>query len=305
MNKKGFLEVSFGWLFAIIVGAFILFLAIYGVTKLIKTEGTIQTTKTSKDIGILLNPLETGFESARTSSISFPTDTRIYNKCSIEGNFGNQGIEVEQKSFNKWSKTDITVQFQNKYIFSESYVEGKTFYLFSKPLEFPFKVTDLIYIIPEGKEYCFVDAPAKIQKEILDIQQNNIKVNNCSSQSIKICFDEINCEINVDYENDFVEKNNSRFYFESDALMYAAIFSDKSTYECQVKRVMKRLEKLSNIYAEKSVIMTSRGCDIDLSSQLNNLGSAANNIVDSGELYFVDDLAGKLDRANGGICRLW
>ena len=154
MNKKGFLQISFAWLFAIIVGAFILFLAIYAVTKIINTEGKVQTAKTSQEIGILLNPLETGFEDVRSTSISFPTETRIYNKCDVYGNFGKQRIQIEQKSFNKWVKTDIEATFQNKYIFSEIYTEGKKFYLFSKPFEFPFKVTDLIIITSASDEYC-------------------------------------------------------------------------------------------------------------------------------------------------------
>ena len=37
MNKKGFLQISFQWIFAIVVGIVILFLAIYGVSKLIGT----------------------------------------------------------------------------------------------------------------------------------------------------------------------------------------------------------------------------------------------------------------------------
>ena len=37
-NKKGQLNISFGWLFAIIVGATILVLVIFGVTKIVKTS---------------------------------------------------------------------------------------------------------------------------------------------------------------------------------------------------------------------------------------------------------------------------
>ena len=57
--KKGFLQISFAWLFAIIVGIFILFLAIYGVTKLINVGQYQIDSETAKNLGILLNPLET------------------------------------------------------------------------------------------------------------------------------------------------------------------------------------------------------------------------------------------------------
>ena len=73
MNKRGFLQISFAWLFAIIIGAFILVLAIYASTKIIKTEQLSLDAKTAKEIGVLLNPLETGFETGKTTSIKLPS----------------------------------------------------------------------------------------------------------------------------------------------------------------------------------------------------------------------------------------
>ncbi|MBU2104378.1 MAG: hypothetical protein KKF67_01205, partial [Nanoarchaeota archaeon] len=156
-NKRGALDISFAWLFAIIIGGFILFLAVYAAIKLIGTEQTIQDAKTGKEIGVLLNPLETSFESGKTSLLTMPVETRIYNKCNNQGTFGRQIIQVSQKSFNKWTETNIDVGFSNKYLFSEKYAEGKKFYLFPKPFEFPFKVADLTIIIPKDKNYCFVN----------------------------------------------------------------------------------------------------------------------------------------------------
>ena len=69
-SKKGFLEISFGWLFAIIVGAVILFLAIFASVKLIRVGQYETSVGTQEEIEILLNPLETGFESGRISSFS-------------------------------------------------------------------------------------------------------------------------------------------------------------------------------------------------------------------------------------------
>src|SRR3989338_4452091 len=155
MNKRGFLQFSFAWLFAIIVGVFILVLAIYAATKLISTEQTALDASSAKEIGILLNPLETGFESGSKNSITLPSETRIYNRCSIEGNFGRQIIKISQYSFGKWTDTDVNVGFSNKYVFSDDYEEGKTFYLFSKPFNFPFKVTDVVYLSSLQKKYCF------------------------------------------------------------------------------------------------------------------------------------------------------
>src|SRR3990167_565357 len=93
-SKNGFLEISFAWLFALIVGAVILFLAIYTTTKVVKTEQTTIDAETAKRIGILLNPLETEFETGKTTSIILPSETKIYNGCNNIGIFGRQLIRI-------------------------------------------------------------------------------------------------------------------------------------------------------------------------------------------------------------------
>ena len=135
MRKNGFLQISFAWLFALIVGGFILFLAIYASTSIVKTERTSIDASTAKEIGVLLNPLETGFETGKTNSITLPSETRIFNRCNNNGFFGRQILKISQKNFNKWTDTNVNVGFSNKYIFSENYVQGKKFFLFSKRSE--------------------------------------------------------------------------------------------------------------------------------------------------------------------------
>jgi len=139
LNSRG-IEMSFTWIFAIIVGISVLILAFILISKIIGI-GTMQSdAKVAKEVGILLNPLETGFENAKTSSFSIPAESRIINKCYTEGNFGRQVIAISQFGFGKWSNTDVDVSFLNKYIFSNKTTEGRKFYVFSKPFNFPFKV---------------------------------------------------------------------------------------------------------------------------------------------------------------------
>lgn len=307
MKKRGYLQISFAWLFAIIVGAFILFLAIYGVTKLIRTEQTIQDAKTGKEIGILLNPLETSFETGKTTSFSLPVETRIYNKCNNNGIFGRQIIKISQKSFDKWTETDIDVGFSNKYIFSDEYIEGKKFYVFSKPFDFPFKVADLIYISSWSKEYCFLDPPEEIKDELLALKQKNIFVDNCSESNVKVCFDGgSNCDVVINYNMEYVEKKGERMYFEGDALMYAGIFADKEVYECQLKRVMQRTSHLALLYKDKAkFILQTAGCNTNLN--LEGLSNAANSLASSANLnsinYIIEDIKDKNE--DNSECRLW
>ena len=303
--KKGYLQISFAWMFAIIVGIFILFLAIFATTKLIKTDQTALDAKTAKEIGVLLNPLETGFETGKSTSLILPSETRIYNRCNTDGEFGRQIIKISQKSFDKWTETDVDVGFSNKYVFSEDYVEGKKFYIFSKPLDFPFKVSDLIYLTSLDKKYCFLDPPENIKEEITSLKQGNILVNNCSSTNIRVCFNR-NCEINVNYNGKYIEKNKSRMYFETDALMYAAIFSEKDIYECQIKRLMQRVGNLGLLYIDKAGLVSQKDCNSNLESELSTLNNLAKNLKTSNNLNSISFLVEDINEKNNlAECRLW
>ncbi len=306
MKKRGYLQISFAWLFAIIVGAFILFLAIYASTKLMGTEQEILDAKTGKEIGILLNPLETGFgTTAKVTSFTVPVETRIYNKCNNKGMFGRQIIQISQKSFNKWTDTNIDVGFSNKYIFSEKEIEGKKFYVFSKPFDFPFKVSDLIYMFSSLKKYCFINPPEGIKNEISDLKQKNLLLEDCPDGGIKVCFGgSSDCDITV--YNDYVEKDGETIHFEGDALMYAAIFADPEIYECQLQRLMKRTGHLALLYENKAgFISQTAGCHTNLNQDLFGLSNFANSLDNSAYLNSinVNDIKDK-NEANWE-CRLW
>jgi hypothetical protein len=304
--KRGELEISFGWLFAILAGIVIIFLAIYLSSKLINSQQKAVSAETGTEIGILLNPLETNFESSQTTSISIPAETRINNSCDTAGIFGKQAIKLQQKSFGKWADTDVKVSFSNKYIFSNLGIEGKKFYIFSKPFEFPFKIADLIYITPSGKRYCFSGAPEDIQEEISQLKQSNLIVENCIEGDIKVCFGASSCEINVDFSTNSVKKNGNIVYFSGNSLMYAAIFSDKPIYECQVKRLVMRLKELSSLYASKQAILENKGCESNIREGLNSLSEIAGSLRNSAELGNIETEANTVQEINnGGICMLW
>lgn len=306
-NRRG-IEFSFTWLFAVIIGTIILVLAIYAATKLIGTGGTETSTISAKEIGILLNPLETGFESGKTTSFSISTDTMIYNRCDNFSNFGNQKIQIRQKTFGKWNELSAEVSFQNKYIFSNNIETGNKFYVFSKPFYLPFKVSDVIYLTSDDEKYCFIEAPKNIEEELNQLKQGNLATgNNCSSfgNYIKVCFEATaNCDIKVSYNQKYVEKNKSRMYFETDALMYGAIFSDNKTYECQVKRLIMRAEELNSIYSKKAVLLSQRECNMNL--DLNGFKITTDLYEDSSDLQIIAGKANEIEEENEvAICPLW
>ena len=307
-NRKGFLQMSFAWMFALIVGAVILFLAIFASTKIVQTEQIALDAETAKEIGVLLNPLETGFETGKTTSLKLPSETRIHNRCNNNGVFGRQIIKVSQKSFDEWTDTDIDVGFSNKHIFSENFVEGKKFFIFSKPFNFPFKVADLIYLTSSEKTYCFSDAPEGIESEIDNLNQENLLLSNCPVESVRVCFSSSSeCDIVVNYGGGYVEKNSEKMNFYSDSLMYAAIFSEKEIYECQLKRVAQRGGQLALIYKDKAELISREECTTNLDSELLELSNLEKGLVNSQNLNnYMVDLVKKIETKNDlAECKLW
>src|SRR3989344_115280 len=168
-NKKAF-EMSFAWMFSIIAGAIILFLAIYMTMQFITPQRHISQSELAKSLGALLDPLETGKGVAVESAvIEIAGEARIYNKCyrsDENDNFGRQGISIATKSGigKQWQEPGEETSLQNKYIFSNSTTQGKNFYIMAKQFEMPFKVADLIFLY--DKKYCFVNPPGWIEDDI-------------------------------------------------------------------------------------------------------------------------------------------
>lgn len=310
-KKRGFIEISFAWLFGIIAGAIILALAIFAAVRIMNIGQSSTGAETQNQIAVLLNPLETSFQTGQVVSLSLPAETRIYNECDSKvGFFGEQIISVSQESLGRWSERSLGTSFPNKYIFSESIPEGKKFFLFSKPFEFPFKVSDLIYMTSSSKEYCFANPPEDIENELSNLNQENIVLVNsssqCSSKSIKVCFGTESCDVKVSYSQGVVSKSGKVVGFYGDALMYGAIFSDKDNYECQLKRLMERATQLSSLYMRKGNTIGRSGCSSDLTFDLASFSSLTNSLENSGDLNSLTFLATQMQTKNDiTTCKLW
>ena len=318
-NKKGF-EFGFGWIFAIFVGGVIIFLAIYAVTNLVKTERQGQDVASAKEFGILLTPVETSLETGKLAPpIIFPSKSRIYNICEREGNFGVQRLSVSSSLGigEQFQQPDISTPFYNKYFFSPSVIEGKTFYAFSKPLNMPFKVADMVYIFG-SENYCFVSPPGEVEDELGRIMVNkNISssADDCPVESIKVCFgnSEPKCSILVSFdsgtpEKGIVTKNKQNMVYEGYALMYSAIFSDPELYECQIERLMKRASSLALIYKQKSVVVSARtdGCGSALGENFANYAQIASEINQSKSLDSITFNVENLREANDALsCKMF
>ena len=278
-NKKAF-EFTFGWLFAMLVGAVILFLAIYATINLVETFRFRHETETAKQIGTLLYPVETNLESAKSAKILVPTEPRLQNTCESVGDFGKQKISILESSGigGKWRSPDsaqVASTFQNKYLFSSEDSDAKKeFYILSKPFNFPFKITDIQILWADTEFYCFANAPQEIKKEFTELKLKNVYFNSskaqCRPDSTIVCFTESNCDINVDISRKLVTKDSQQLYFDfsfasdRNALLYAAIFSPPEIYNCQIQRLIQRATHLADIYIKKSEFYKTRGCGSEI-----------------------------------------
>lgn len=316
VNKKGDLEFSFAWIFAIMAGLLILFLAIYGVTKFINISKETRSAETAVEIGVLTNPLESSFESAQRTLIDSSIETRIYSECTSDAFLGKQKIQISQKTYDEWGKLETAATFPNKYIFSTSPVEGRTFYLFSKSFDAPFKVADLIYLTSTKDKYCFKNAPRALEDEIEHLTGEgedssgieNFYIKDCPIDSINICFATTSSSCDIVVSSNSVTKDGATVYYDGEALMFAAIFSDKETYECQLKRLMQRTTQLADVYLDKSqFIFQKTGCDSGLNLDLSSLKQSAGSLTSSQQISTIFTLSESLEIRNnyGGECPLW
>ncbi len=307
MKNKAQLDISFAWIFAIIVGAAILGFAIYLAANIINQGQTTIDAKTAKEIGVLLNPLQLGLEDFKSTKMSFASNTRVYNDCNLVGDFGNQKVMVSQMSFGKWTDTGMDYSQPNIYIYSNETMEGSNFNVFAEQFKFPFKVADLIYMIPEGREYCFVNAPSNVNESITRFNLKNL-VLNCTSNSIRVCFESsVDCDIQVKYNQGEITKKDGTVYFSDDSLMYAGIFSDKFTYECQLKRLMKKTAILSKLYQDKSTLISRAGCNSNVEADLSSFKTSLIGIKDSSNLFSLSQMAKSIGEKNDANidCKLW
>jgi len=305
MKKRG--QFNFVWLFAILVGAAILFLAIYGALKTTDTQRFKTDTEIAKEITILTNPLQAGFSEGSFGSIAFNQETRIQNICfEKEAGFGKQDLSVATRSGigAEWNQQGGATSVYNRYIFSSEKNTGEDYYVFSKPFEFPYKIADLIMITPDN--YCFINFPDRIQEEITNMNIPNIQIDpSCDlKDQIRVCYySGSDCDTTV-YATKVVNKNGEEMTYTGN-LMYAAIFSEKAIYDCNVKRLLYRTGKIAEELGEKTDLMNARGCGTNLKADLAfwEASTMNSNAEDLPQLApQAENLQNKNDRE---LCNTW
>ena len=314
MEKRGF-EFSFAWLFALLVGSVIIFLAIFATMNLIKINRKATDTFSAKQLTIVFEPMEVGLAEGKSSYADLDSETRIYNICYDDGGFGDQEISISTKSGlgKEWENPGVPISIKNKYIFSSKIEQGKRVYFFSKPFKMPFKVSEMIFLTTN--KYCFINAPEIVREDISGLNLKNIKLENCSESDINVCFGGqgkdckilvsgtclSDCESNFDYG--YVTKDNEEIFYTGN-LIYSAIFSDNEVYECNVKRLVKRLIQQSLLYLDEANYLSAK-CGTG-SSGLSQIVKTGASFKNSKDLILIKNIAKEIEYQNDlAQCGLW
>ncbi|MCX8194422.1 MAG: hypothetical protein N3G19_03665 [Candidatus Pacearchaeota archaeon] len=266
-DKKGVFE--FAWIFAVIVGALILFLAFYFVGTHLLKQRYEQETVQAQSLEILLNPFAYLGSLGATSynPLELQEKAEIIIDCKVESinDFGYNEITILLKKAEEPSLPKLSY---DKYLYAPQPLKDKNFGALSKPFEMPWRVADIIILWPSSQEYCFSNAPQEIRSEIGKLKETanitNIKFENCSQDAINICWGGgTNCRVKVNPASRTVEhvKEGKTLYYTTNTLMYAAIFSDPQLYNCNLKRLMARLNSEVDIYEKKAITLSQKNCD--------------------------------------------
>ncbi|MBR9704278.1 hypothetical protein GOV12_02615 [Candidatus Pacearchaeota archaeon] len=328
INKKG-MSIPLEWIFAMIAGATILILAIYGTTKFVGGAQEFRGKETAEIIKAYLDPYSTGLSIGESAQVSFRKNSKIFfDECSYLENqpWGYQTIAFSETMFNnKFTKKSNPAYIKNKYIFSNSEITGKEVYILSKPFFMGYKVDDLIIV--DTKNYCFYNAPRDIKDELENLNINYFNFTNDLDEcfGITVCFDINNPECDVivkgecnnNCETEFshgkvIKKSNLGKSIELgyiNNLWISAIFSNQEIYECNIKRLMNKYYELGRVYLEKIKIIELKGCSSDLQGKLSTSINKAKTIKDSSELFSlyneVNDIRVINEAATSSGCQLF
>jgi len=292
-NRGGF-EMSFSMIFSLIAGGIILFLAVYATIKLVNQGQETTYIEAAKSIDNYLGNLVTGIAEGASTKISFRKETRVIFECSppsedINSPFGKQTIKFSEESGigQKWYNSTNKITRKNKYIFADNVEQGKKMFIFIKPFYMGFKVDDLI--IMSSNNYCFIRngaGPSRIIEDLENLQMENVHFadsRDACGKNITVCFG-YGCDGDIqvsndqcsgceyDYEAGTVTKEGETSSYVGN-LLYGAIFSSKNIYDCNVARLGKKTAALAELYSEKMRLVSLKGCDSRIETELNSLSS--------------------------------
>ena len=313
MNKRG-IELQFHWIFIMVAGALIL--TFFGTIAQKQYNLSVQKAEYQ-----LVNDLETAFSiTLKTPNIvnslfiSSPIEFKCTDECSCAYKIGSAELP-----------------FYNKLIFSADKQSGDV-KLWSPDFEKPFRAATFMIISSDENKYYLVHDLDTTELEKLKSKLNNqlniefINRNKAeqkqysgekktrfiyyltSPTTIDSSFNDKDVDaVQLDnsgsvsfynYEGQFINKGFSQ-YSQDDASFFAAMFSaDKNMYECQMKKVFKRLSEVGEVYKERTnqLLVSNPNC-LYFANKIENVKSIASD-ADLKRFSELNGAANDLERHN-------
>jgi len=304
-GKKGVIE--FGWIFSIIVGAVVLFLAFYFIGTHMAREGMVKETLEAQNLDAALNPF--GYLSimnATKNPLELSAKSEVEIRCDSSGAIGYDSIKTIGTGKN--AGAGIVRNVYDKYIYADiSGIQLKSMEGMAVSLKAPWRIADLIMLWPFGKKYCFTESvPEEIRDEMnrTGIQNIFIEYGNesCPEESATIG---ISCsrgyDISICQKENYIEKNGVKLFYYGNSLMYAAVFSEQELYNCNLNRLGKRLALQGSLYEAKA---NNTGCASgneafeNIISAAGNLAAADSNQKIAVALDSIESASAKIEKIN-------
>ncbi len=316
-NRRG--DFNFVTIFAIFAGIAILILSIYGVTKGGDTQKYQSDSTIAKQISIFTDPMQAGFATSSSGKIDFHQTIKFRNRCESFSDFGTNRISVatQDTSGKTYGDFGAEITVQDKYLISNEELETQSLYTLSKTFSFPYDVADFIVLIPDSEQYCFENAPEFIITSLGALKIPMIHTENCSDKEmIQICTSNNDCDISIEgmcsdyeckskYDYGIIEKDNRIIPFVGE-LVYPAIFVERDVYFCNVDRMLYRASLLSQLYTQKTDLLSSRLCATSTKAQLIDWTNSLESIENADQILGIYDKSFELKKINERSgCKTW
>lgn len=242
-QRKG-IEMTFNWIFSIIVGAIILTFFVYFAIQNTDLFGNLS----AKQVSLELDNAFSGFQTTLVeTNLEFNKPIKLEFKCeNITGDV-KENILINDKG-----KSIL----RDKIIFAPDKMEDTKFLLFTSEWKVPYKIANFIFLTSPKEQYDLENEPSDFEfvsdsnvGRKIEFNKNSAK---CTTDSEKVIINYQIDEYNEYYG--WICNSNGEYGFYGKAMIYAVIFSYNFD-DCLYSLMIEKLNLVSSLYGEKARIL--------------------------------------------------
>ncbi len=251
MDKKGF-EISFSWLFAIIAGISVFLFLTWFAVKQTDLFGNVSAQAAAEELDIAF----TGFSSSMIGTkLNFPKDIELEFKC-------DPTLYEERMLINGRGGKKL----KGNIVFSPSNMKNNEFSLWTKGWNIPFRVSNFIFLADNKHMYDLQGFDLTNLNDFPDIFNTGAggeRINFIQGRDGTPSNDEKTIywlyDDKLDERYGTIYVNGAGYPYFGDAMIYAAIFSDKDNFDCLYRKSKERAKNVIKVYETKAQNM-GPGC---------------------------------------------